>query len=579
MQPRYVRALALGAFFVGALLAGSPTFARPALQEAVDGAVVDPSVADRAVAAQEASAETIDLGGPLVIPADRVAAALAAVGAPSDGAQAIEVPLAELERWLVYANGAQELEARKVDVFIRQELEARVREGISIEGLEVDEEDVELQIERMRQQVAQEYPSLAFENVIAHQGLAFEDLRGRTAQAQLFNAVFLPEDPAEWPELTRAAILAGAGEEFVRNLEQSHAERKRLREEGVGGNQDESGQALFRTMLRGMVMRAMNEAAEIRTLADGLAPDIAMVVDGVEIRTADVFRTIAPRLNEEDVRRVRSWVARTELMRAALRASGHYLDELTFAKLYEEHEEPYRGSPFSLELVARQYKGFPSMEAYRQHYWLQESYRRLIGEELTTETLKEHLDRRAGRLIGLAEVSADVLLLSAFDFERNQWIPGGWAQARERAQEVGRKLAEGGGENWDELLETYSGFWDPPLPTTPAQTPPTRMNKGRFESLNRNLFLQRLRESDYLSFLTGSSVADTIFFDLEAGRFGGPWRGPFGYYIALVRERKPQAQPVLLSNPNHRTMVEQDYLSVRMNDFARRLHQAAGAPQ
>jgi hypothetical protein len=569
-----------------------PTFFSPALCTlTLAGAVVflgltaqaqsDTSTAAEATPAAATPAEqpAIELGGPLVIPGDRVAAALAAAGAPTEDARTIEVPEAELKRWLIYGAGAQELEARKVDIFIREELEARVRAGISIEGLEVDEQDVELQIQRMREQVAKEYPSLAFESVIAHQGLAVEDLRGRTAQSQLFNAVFLPDDPSEWPDTTRAAILEGAGPEFVNNLQDSYAERMRLQAEGQGSGPDETGQALFKTMLRGMVLRAINDAAEVHTVSDGLPPELVMVVNGVEIHTEDVFNTIASRINEEDVRRARSWVARTELLRQALQASGHYLDDLTFHKLYDEHEEPYRGSPFSLELVARQYKGFPSMESYRQHFRLQESFRRKIADEVTTEKLKEHLDRRAGRLIGLAEVAADVMLLSAFDFENNRWMENGWQSARERATEVGRKLAEGGGENWDELLESYSGFWDPPLPTTPQEQAPTRMNKGRFESLNRNLFLQRLRESDYLTFLNGSSVADTVFFDLEAGQFGGPWRGPYGYYIAVVRDRKPQAQPVLLSNPNHRTMVEQDFLTVRLNEFARSLHTAAGAPR
>ena len=80
--------------------------------------------------------------------------------------------------------------------------------------------------------------------------------------------------------------------------------------------------------------------------------------------------------------------------------------------------------------------------------------------------------------------------------------------------------------------------------------------------------MQKIGESDYSLFLTGTSLTDTIFFDLEVGIPSQPLQGPHGYYICLVKGRTTPVSTISLEG-THRTLVEQDYLSTRMNVYAR----------
>jgi hypothetical protein len=163
-----------------------------------------------------------------------------------------------------------------------------------------------------------------------------------------------------------------------------------------------------------------------------------------------------------------------------------------------------------------------------------------------------------------------VILLSAYDFRLAEWKQNGWEEGAKRATEVARRLSEG--ESWDVLLEEYSDYWDPPIPQSQqaqaAQNAQNRRNQGRFGLRNRNALMPLVDENEYLVFLNGSSVADAIFFDQEAGTIGGPYRGAFGYYITKVNGRTPAAKSFSLDVPTQRESIEQDYLQVRFIQFA-----------
>ena len=100
-------------------------------------------------------------------------------------------------------------------------------------------------------------------------------------------------------------------------------------------------------------------------------------------------------------------------------------------------------------------------------------------------------------------------------------------------------------------------------------------NKGRFGMKNRNELLQQLGESDWSLFLSGNTITDYIFFDLEVGLPSQPVRGPHGFYIAKVKRRTGPASRITIGPDGQRPLVEQDYLNTRFNAFCQEQVEAA----
>ncbi|MBI1381560.1 MAG: hypothetical protein GC161_10800 [Planctomycetaceae bacterium] len=523
--------------------------------------------------AQEAGAAAApSVGGPITISKEALGRVFELVGKPAP-AEPLVIPESDVQLALVHTLGSQELEARKIDVFLEREINARVRQGADRSEFAVDDAAVEAQIEQMREQVRQQYPTLDVDFVLTSNGIQPGSLRSLTQQSQLFNQVFLPDNPAEWPPMTRDAIVASMGEEVV-----SHFQAAYERRVAEGAPQDAAGaqgQALFKRIMRDAVVRALDEQSEVRTAGQGLPEGVALRVDDVDIRTADVYATIADRVTPEDLRKARLWAQKTALLEAVFQAAGTYPDDATFDAAFDAHEAPFKNNPINLNFLARQVKRFPSLDHYREHFRLQAAFEKLRADELDRAAMEDHL-ARAQRYLGLEVADVEIILLSAYDFPTGKWKENGWKEAEQRAKEVVAALVEAGGENWSELLQAHSDFWDPPLPPAAAQQAPARSNQGRFGPKNRNELAQSLGESDFSMFLEGGSVTDALFFDVPTGELGGPWRGPYGYYIGLVKARTPAKQLITLDGGNYEDMVRQDMISVRFNAFAQEVLRRAG---
>ena len=520
--------------------------------------------------AQPSAAPSV--GGPITISSEALGRVFELVGKPAP-AEPLVVPESAVQLALVHTLGSQELEARKIDVFLEREINARVKEGADRSQFTVDNAEVDAQIEQMREQVRQQYPTLDVDFVLTSNGIQPGSLRSLTQQSQLFNQVFLPDNPADWPPLTRDAVIGSMGEEVVAHFQTAY--ERRIAEGTPPDAAGAQGQALFKRIMRDAVVRALDELSEVRTAGDGLPAGVAMRVDGVDIRTADVYATIAGRVTPEDLRKARLWAQKTALLEAVFRAAGAYPDDETFAEVFDAHEAPFKNNPINLNFLARQVKRFPSLDHYREHYRLQTAFETLRAEELDREALEDHLTR-AQRYLGLEMADVEIILLSAYDFPTGKWKENGWQEAEQRAKQVVAALVESGGEDWSELLQAHSDFWDPPLPPSAAQQAPARSNQGRFGSKNRNELAQSLGESDFSMFLEGGSVTDALFFDVPTGQLGGPWRGPYGYYIGLVKDRTPAKQLITLDGGNYEDMVRQDMVSVRFNAFAQEVLRRAG---
>jgi hypothetical protein len=475
---------------------------------------------------------------------------------------------ADLKRAIVVGTtGRSVLESAKLQVFIDEEIERQKAEGVDVSKHTVSDADVQKAIDEADAMVKQEFDPA--QNIKSSRDLfpMPEQLwNDQIRQTQLFDKVFLPTDPREYPATTVAA-LNQSNPDFVARMIEGHEQRLKIAEEtGTPVVEDPNGQAMFRQLMRQLVIGALTKSAEIKTFTDGLPPESAMEVNGRAIKTEDVWRAVRWKVRPEDVEEAKSWFERTIVARKALEAKGAYMNDEQYAAAYHEHADPYKDSPFSMEAVAVSFKKFPSPEHYKAHFRLQDSYRRMIQSEINDENLAAHVAGRAGNLLGLARVDVDVILLSAYDFKMNAFREGGWDEAAKRAVACVQELS--GGAPWDATLEKYSEWYEPPIPkSNAASAQQFSKNKGRFGLKNRNELLQQLGESDWSLFLNGNTVTDYIFFELEIGVPSQPLRGPHGWYIARVKSRVPAPTRISIEPSGQRPLVEQDYVTTRFNAF------------
>jgi len=476
-----------------------------------------------------------------------------------------EISDAAIRRELVYRLGRRQIETRKLAIFLDREIE---RQGLTKEDLDV-EADVDTVIASGRTRMKEEYGDrLTEEQILANNKIDVSSWRDQTRLALLFNRVFLPENPANWPPVTVEALASAiADEEREKFMEQMIAGYEQRKADGNTGSETSQQQLMFNMMLRGPIMQSLQENSDIKTAQDGIPAELVMTIDGAELRTDDLFAEIEKNLAPIEWQRTRLWLAKSTAMRQALEKLGVYLDKDAFQVIWDDLEGKHKDTIFPIQQVVMTFKKFPSMSAYKSFYRGLQSYRELIKDEINDENLTKHLDR-INRLMGLEQVDAEVILLSAFDYTLSSWKEDGWKNAKERAIKVSRELA--GGADWDELLMNNSDYWDPPIPASKQGEAPTgaRRNRGKFGPKNRNSLLQMVDENEFEIFLSGGSVGDTIFFDIEEDSYGGPYKGVHGYYIAKVKGRIPANKSYSLDDPGQRESIEMDYLQVRFTQFA-----------
>ncbi|MEZ5979565.1 MAG: hypothetical protein R3F34_15310 [Planctomycetota bacterium] len=547
-RPLVLAALACAAI---ALPPSEALAARPTFQ--------DPPAAEKPAAAPDGDAQRGDVPGtaaakpakqeidrsrwpklePVEIDASAVARAIG--GGPDAKAEPIRISPDELRRTLVYIVGWKELRSFKLDIDIEAEMARQIEAGRDPADFAIDEAEIEAIIERVIENARTQYPTLDPVDVLRLNKIHLGNQRRMIRQSQLFTRVFLPTNPEKWPAITVESMRAAGQGAAVDQIKAQFAELERkiaageLTEEQV--KQARQGQQTMLQMLGGSVVKALDDAAEVQTAADGLPADVAMRVNGHDITVDRVYDEIADRVTADDIELARRWTVKNTLLQRALATRGYLLDPEQAAVRYDEHLAPLRGTIFPPEFFVMQVKGFPSMQLYQQHNRLIESYRDMIASEMTPEVLSKHFNERGNDLLNVAKVGTEVILLSAYDFSKGVWKENGWADAERRAREVAQKLVESGGANWGELQDEYSDFWDPPMPTTPTQQMPERNNKGRFAPMARNELLGKLGENEFTLYLDGTSVTDELFFYTPEGSLGGPWKGRYGWYIGRVTAR------------------------------------------
>jgi len=456
-------------------------------------------------------------------------------------------------RECVYLAGGKLVEAKVANFFILEEIMKQVNTGQrKAEEFVVTEEEVMQNLAPMQQEFTTKNPGVDFWEVVRTQyGLSRETFMEQRKESILFDRVFFPGSPKDWPEITKEAIKAQTqseqGPEFISQLEKAT--------EGV----DEEGNPkqlpeFWVNMMRQFVQKGLRSWSDIRYASHGLPAETVLRVNDLEWGTEEAFDFVKKGLFVHDLERAMQEVAVREALRQELVAKGVYISDEEFTNRYDEYREPYDSTPFTVEVIATRFKGYPCLEAFRARWRLISSYSDLIKDEINDENLQAHADKRAAFFAdGQCDIS--IIPFQGRSQRTGAWTPGGMEEAKTRCDEVFAKL-ESGELTFDKALEQHTEFFA------------NDEKRGVLGMLPLNQLRQQLRENEFTQLLDGYSIAEHLFFEAEVGKTLGPIQGPESWLICRVNSRTPARRKISVKVERERELVREDYITYRFLEWA-----------
>ena len=484
----------------------------------------------------------------------------------------------ELERFLSLGVGINQTNEAMFGRIMEIELDMRAEAGEDVSKYSVSDEEVEKRFAREIDDFKLKYPTLDPDTEIGRAFLSVQLYKEQLASAMLFDSLFFQENPDDWPELTVQLITMEYTADWVEDAKQSYERRKAA---GIEHGLDyiPPDDPIFVEALRSVILEGLRGFYFIDTDPSVLSPGVLMSVEGLEVPVDEVFLRIQPHLTQEKIDEAKQWLVVTKLLEDYLASfelspeqggGPALISQAEFRESFPEDGRTWHQEITQYDMMALQVMGYPSVEAYAHYLRLAESFARTVKLETEDdETLRASL-RDTNRITGAARMDCEVILISAFDFEKSNWKENGWEWAEKRAQEVKESLDEGA--DWNDTLEHESEFWDPPIPDVGHTPQFGRAFKGKFpQPQTRNQLFNLLGESEFTRLLWGRTVTDQIFYDQKRGTIGGPYRGPHGYYIARVKGTTPPISPLNINEPVHRQIAVEYYVRNALNAKVREL--------
>lgn len=447
-------------------------------------------------------------------------------------------------REIIHIVGTKQVQQRIDDAFVEEWKEQAIKGGRDAKEFVLDDAAVAEKLGKDLQEFQLKNPGVPFwEAVRAMTGMNRDAYLHQYRQTEMFNKVFFPGPAKSWPEITKEAIMASAadnqGQQFWENIEKTSV--------------DENGKPrdlppFWMMLCRQWVTKQLKKWSDIRYPADGLPPETALLVNGVEWKTADAFEMVRPGLFQQDIERALTEVIVREALRQELaKASAHLSDE-EFRKEFDEYRQEYDNTPFTTEVIAVNFKGYPSLEAFRQRWRLMRSFERMIAKDINDDNLQAHAEKYRA-FFGEGSVSVDAIQFFARDLKSGAWIPDGMAKAKERAESAMAAIA--GGAGFDDLQAQRGEYYA------------TDTDKGKFSAKPYNQIRQLMRENEFSDLLTGTSVGHYAFYEAPVGKVVGPISGPDAWWIIRVNSRAPSRSVPVVGDPRTRELVKQDYVAYR----------------
>lgn len=472
-------------------------------------------------------------------------------------------------RALIYSAGANVVSLAALEVLLKAEAERRSSAGIRVGGESVNEAVID---EKVREQVDSylaQVPNGDFWRDRLLEGYTEAAFRRTIALVLRISDMFFPADPELWPrEQLMQIFQAGAENSTWDSIEQELTGRLEMKQAGQAFPEMPSDFVFSYIMLPG-ILNWLRAEGKIEHPADGLPEGIALRVNGVEFKTADLLEASRGLISPVAEETAANWVESLELVESELRERGQWLSRATLDALYEAERKEYEGTIFTHDQAVLDFLGFPSMEHYRQFFDARRSFRATLPDPFPAEWMADEIATR-GSFFGLGKVKAEVILIAVVDpvaleysLAPKIYRPGSdpFTEYHKTALEVAQQLQDG--EPFTDVLLQYSNF--------PGRIPGSdvlQRDRGRFESLTRADLRSLLGESDYTDFLQGYSVGDDIFFRAEIDAVYGPVRGPLGWYLYKVsRREEPTTVLDPVNNPRHAFQLEDDLLTQRFLAF------------
>jgi len=394
----------------------------------------------------------------------------------------------------------------------------------------------------------------------AHRSSAW--FRDQLRQELVFDKLFFPELPEDWPDETWSALenVQPSGQNLRRReyrAIQGGMGWRTMREPGAEQGRDRLRQ------LHAIVRQHVEASIRWWTPADGLPAGQVLAADFDDddcadrtLSTSDLWSEVREAVEEWEVDEIRRWVATCHAVRARLARAGLAIDE--------EFRRRVLDAPVDDALAAELDQGFPWPAMQAEYAVLAAAFNEVSFVELSNDAPSVDLadsERRAAWKRGKGRVQVEILLVPALDIARHRWSREGWSRARQRAEQLAREIHDneqrwnarshtglrqaGDGVEpfvyWNRLLDEESGWWDPPEARDGPGTRTPR-HHGRFVDVTWAELRKLLGENTYTDFVHGDSIAERVFFGLEQGRVTGPYRCALGWCLVRVGARRaPEA--------------------------------------
>lgn len=462
-----------------------------------------------------------------------------------------EVSLDQFRREAIYLVGAKQLGAKVAELLLEEQVDEQVKAGRDKKEFEISEEELTADLKNSVEEFRRQNPDVDFwQAVRAQYGFEREQFLAQQRQTKLFDKVFFPGAATEWPLVTKESIMASTGstdgKQFWDNLVKASVD--------PATNQPRALPPFWMHLCRGWVTKQLQKWSDVRYASDGIAPDVCLVVNNRSWSTADAYREVQNGLYVQDLERAVAEVVIRKALEQALQKSGHLLSDIDFRAEFDAYRKQYDDTPFTTEVIATAFKGYPSLEAFRQRWRLIRSFEKMIEADMNDlDKLQAHANTFAA-FFSDGHVSLDVIQFMGRDLKTGAWVPGGLDAAHQRA-EAAMKSIEGGAD-FDEVLRDKGEFYA------------TDKEKGRLGSKSLNQIRQSLRESEFTDLLLGYSVGSYLFYDAAPGTVVGPVRGPDSWFVARINSRVPVRQAVNLSEDRTEELARQDYVNWRFLQWA-----------
>jgi hypothetical protein len=258
---------------------------------------------------------------------------------------------------------------------------------------------------------------------------------------------------------------------------------------------------MYRTQLVKTIRAKLLESMEVR-LGRSDEPGVAVVADGQPLLVKDLLALIGA--HADDRMRRAALLELVSLRAADARLThDHALlspadGEAAFAAFVKRNS----GSFITPEMVVERGYGFASLWHFREYYRRRKSYENLVTSTISDEKLSAHYDKAARLFSENGVVVAHVLFVPGTD------------RASSRPA-VDALLAEvGGGKAFSVVAREKGKFPDN-----------ADVHAGSIAPLSKNRLRNALHDSEYVSFLTGYSFADEVFYSAKERQILGPvWR-------------------------------------------------------